>query len=83
VGVSCVIQGVDCDRAITTLCETFHVASSPLKPAVEPYQHPSFSASSIRGVALDLNQACLTLRQIPDRPGKAARVFQLLAEQST
>jgi len=82
VSVSCVIQGVDCDRAITTLCETFHVASSPLKPAAEPCQHPSFSASSIRGVALDLNQACLTLRQIPDRPGKAARVFQLLAEQS-
>ena len=33
----------------------------------------------IRGVALDKNQAKLTLVAVPDRPGVAARIFQVLA----
>jgi aspartate kinase len=33
----------------------------------------------VRGVALDKNQAKLTLVGVPDRPGVAARVFQALA----
>ena len=35
----------------------------------------------VRGVALDLNQARLAIRHIPDRPGMAAELFQLLARQ--
>ena len=33
----------------------------------------------VRGVSIEKNQAKLTLRQIPDRPGNAARIFTALA----
>ena len=36
----------------------------------------------MRGVALDLDQARLAIRHIPDRPGMAAELFQLLAQQN-
>jgi aspartate kinase len=36
----------------------------------------------VRGVALDKNQAKLTLVGVPDRPGVAARIFKGLAEAS-
>ena len=36
----------------------------------------------VRGVALDKNQAKVTLVAVPDRPGVAARVFKTLAEAS-
>ncbi|MEH1847654.1 MAG: aspartate kinase [Nostoc sp.] len=34
------------------------------------------------GVALDLNQARLAIRQLPDRPGMAAKLFGLLAQHN-
>lgn len=37
------------------------------------------TAAPVRGVALDCNQAQLAIRQVPDRPGKAAQIFSLLA----
>jgi aspartate kinase len=36
----------------------------------------------VRGVALDVKQARLAIRHIPDRPGMAAQIFQLLARQN-
>ncbi|HEY9602092.1 MAG TPA: aspartate kinase [Allocoleopsis sp.] len=42
----------------------------------------SASSSPVRGVALDLNQARLAIRYVPDRPGMAAQIFGLLAEQN-
>jgi aspartate kinase len=82
VKVSCVIDIEDCDRAITALCQTFNINSSPLQlpKATESLlpTHPS----PVRGVALDLNQARLAIRYVPDRPGKAARLFGHLAEQN-
>jgi aspartate kinase len=46
----------------------------------------SASASSVhppvRGVALDRNQAKLAMRHVPDRPGMAAQLFQLLASHN-
>ncbi|MDZ8108811.1 MAG: aspartate kinase [Nostoc sp. DedQUE12a] len=36
----------------------------------------------VRGVALDLNQARLAIRQLPDRPGMAAKLFGLLAQHN-
>jgi aspartate kinase len=36
----------------------------------------------VRGVALDKNEAKLTLIGVPDRPGVAARVFSALADQA-
>lgn len=35
----------------------------------------------VRGAALDLKQARLAIRHVPDRPGMAARIFQTLADQ--
>ncbi|NET06198.1 MAG: aspartate kinase [Merismopedia sp. SIO2A8] len=37
---------------------------------------------SVRGVALDLNQARLAIRNVPDHPGMAAQLFGLLAKES-
>ncbi len=80
VKVSCVIDRQDCDRAVATLCETFEVSNSPvdaMKPA-SLYQ----TVTPVRGVALDLNQARVAIRHVPDRPGMAAQIFQILAEQN-
>lgn len=75
VNVSCTIASADCDRAIAVLCDTFEVNSSPARLDLQPQNFPP-----VRGVALDLKQAQLGIRHVPDRPGMAARVFQLLAE---
>jgi aspartate kinase len=40
------------------------------------------SIPPVRGVALDLNQARLAIRQLPDRPGMAAKLFGLLAQHN-
>jgi aspartate kinase len=40
------------------------------------------SIPPVRGVALDLNQARLAIRQVPDRPGMAAKLFGLLAQHN-
>ncbi|MFM2304955.1 MAG: hypothetical protein RLZZ135_2367, partial [Cyanobacteriota bacterium] len=73
--VSCVIPDRDCDRAIAALCQEFKVSTSHTELAPAP---PS-TAPPVRGVALDLNQARLAVRQVPDRPGLAAELFGLLA----
>lgn len=75
VKVSCVVAAADCDRAVAVLCEAFEVPSQPT--ATAPAQLAD--VPPVRGVALDLNQAQLAIRSIPDRPGMAAKVFQLLA----
>ncbi len=73
--VSCVIPNRDCDRAIAALCREFEISTSttelaPTKPA---------TTIPVRGVALDLNQARLAVRYIPDLPGRAAQLFGILA----
>lgn len=81
VKVSCVVEAADCDRALAVLCEAFEVNSSPARIDVD--QPPAQAdAPPVRGVALDRNQARLAIRQIPDRPGMAARLFELLAEHN-
>lgn len=87
VKVSCVIAQEDCDRALAALCKTFDVTSSPLKsPTTDLPLHSSLSSSPahppVRGVALDLNQTRLAIRHIPDRPGMAAHLFQLLSREN-
>ncbi|MBD2041661.1 aspartate kinase [Microcoleus sp. FACHB-672] len=85
VKVSCVIDAEDGDRALAALCETFEVNSSPVR---EQSAHALTAASSlplpppVRGVALDLKQARLAIRHIPDRPGMAAQLFGLLAKRN-
>ncbi len=94
VKVSCVVDATQCDRAVSALCSAFEIEAreqgsrgvrgdegvggdkliilSPSSP-----HHPP-----VRGVALDLNQARLAIRQLPDRPGMAAKLFGLLAQHN-
>jgi aspartate kinase len=74
VNVSCTIPAQDCDLAIAALCRQFEVDSSSSQP---PGLDPNWP--NVRGVALDLKQARLAIRNVPDRPGIAAQIFQRLA----
>ncbi|MEQ8970002.1 MAG: aspartate kinase [Coleofasciculus sp. C1-SOL-03] len=83
VKVSCVIDAADCNRAIAVLCDQFNITSSPARlPNVETLHATSLQSNPVRGVALDQNQARLAIRYVPDRPGMAARIFSILAEQA-
>ncbi|MEQ9232584.1 aspartate kinase [Coleofasciculus sp. E2-BRE-01] len=94
VKVSCVIDAADCNRAIAVLCDQFNIKSSPARlpteltdnslaaSGVETLHATSLHSNPVRGVALDQNQARLAIRYVPDRPGMAARIFSILAEQT-
>lgn len=77
VKVSCVINSEDCDRAVHALCNAFDVTSSPFK-----IENSFVNQPVVRAVALDTNQARLALRNIPNAPGMAAKLFGLLAEKN-
>ncbi|MEB3212369.1 MAG: aspartate kinase [Leptolyngbyaceae bacterium] len=83
VKVSCAIAVEECDRAVKALCEVFEIHSSAIDPAnvdptrvvaSNPHLHPP-----VRGAALDVNQARIAIRHVPDRPGMAALIFRTLA----
>jgi aspartate kinase len=75
VNVSCTIAAEDCDRAIASLCQVFEVDNSVV--ATEPAEA---NLPPVRGVALDVKQAQLGIRHVPDLPGMAAKIFQILAD---
>ncbi|MGA7954013.1 MAG: aspartate kinase [Gloeobacterales cyanobacterium] len=73
--VSCVVAAEDTDRAIQALIEVFGVElSSPVATL------PREGLLTVRGVALDTQQARLAVLSVPDRPGMASRIFQRLAQ---
>lgn len=78
VKVGCVIAEADSDRAVKTLCEAFSLTSSP----VSPHAPQNLSTPPVRGMALDMNQAQIAIRHVPDYPGRAARIFGRLAEEN-
>lgn len=80
VKVSCVVDEKDCDKAVSALCDTFEISTSPRLHDSVPVS-PN-SCPPVRGVALDAKQARLAIRHVPDRPGMAAKVFGLLAENN-
>ena len=82
VQVSCVIDAQDCDQAIATLCETFEINTSPFQLARTKNKSLPSHLPPVRGVALDLNQARLAMRHVTDRPGMAAQLFGLLADEN-
>ncbi len=83
VKVSCVIRATDCDRAIATLCQTFEINQSPIGQSSNSFIPPKAGITPpVRGVALDLKQARLAIRFVPDRPGMAAQIFNLLAQHN-
>jgi aspartate kinase len=77
VKVSCVIAATDAERAIARLCSTFEIE---LATVLRNPRGALNSAPAVRGVALDRDQARLAIRNVPDVPGMAARIFQLLAD---
>ncbi|MHC5733949.1 aspartate kinase [Nostoc sp.] len=94
VKVSCVVDAAQCDRAVNALRTAFEIEAGeqgsrgagespcidsplPLRPSA-----PLPNCPPVRGVALDLNQARLAIRQLPDRPGMAAKLFGLLAQHN-
>jgi aspartate kinase len=84
VQVSCAVAEADCDRAIRALCEAFEVTSSAAKSDQSDLrsQKGKHDLPPVRGAALDLKQARLAIRHVPDRPGMAARIFSLLANRN-
>jgi aspartate kinase len=81
VKVSCVIEQADCDTAIAALCAAFDITQSDFRSLPAASTSPATQAP-ICGVALDVKQARLAIRHVPDRPGMAAKIFQLLANQN-
>ncbi|MEM6839956.1 MAG: aspartate kinase [Cyanobacteria bacterium P01_C01_bin.120] len=79
VKVSCTVNIDECDRAINALCKVFQVTRSPLNP---PLLDPivSEAAPEVCGAVLDIKQAQVAIRHVPDQPGMAARIFALLAD---
>lgn len=77
--VSCTIAAGDCDRAIQILCQTFEVESSPVPLKLLETEQ---AAPPVRGVALDLKQARIAIRDIPDSPGMASKFVQALADHN-
>jgi aspartate kinase len=83
VKVSCVIDAEGCDRALAALCDAFEIDSSPVRlPLLVDNSPLSVQVPTVRGVALDLNQARLAILHVPDRPGMAAKIFGLLAKDN-
>jgi len=76
VKVSCVIDAKDCSSAVAALKTAFEIEAYPPTPPLTPVPTP------VRGVALDMNQARLAIRQVPDHPGMAAQLFGLLAQHN-
>ncbi|MHC5597530.1 MAG: aspartate kinase [Nostoc sp.] len=86
VKVSCVVDAAQCDRAVIALRTAFEIEAAnrgelltPNSSLLTPNSSPT---PPVRGVALDLNQARLAIRQLPDRPGMAAKLFGLLAQHN-
>jgi aspartate kinase len=70
------------DPEVRTL-HTQHPAPST-QHAFKPQSNLNQNSASppVRGVALDLKQARLAIRHVPDYPGMAAKIFNLLAAQN-
>ncbi|WP_028953300.1 aspartate kinase [Synechococcus sp. CC9616] len=79
VKVSCVIASNAGRNALQAVQEAFDVTDNQvqLNPAVEGEGEPE-----VRGVALDRDQAQLSVSHVPDRPGTAAALCSALADAS-
>ena len=77
VKVSCVIDSASGRKALQAVRDAFDVTDSQvrLNPTVEGEGEPE-----VRGVALDRDQAQLSVSHVPDRPGTAAALCPALAD---
>ena len=78
VKVSCVIDAASGPKALQAVQQAFDVADAHVQvnPELSCADEPE-----VRGVALDRDQAQLTVRHVPNRPGTAAALCSSLAER--
>jgi len=77
VKVSCLVAGDQGAKALRAAAEAFELSESQLR---HNPQSCMISDPAVRGVALDLGQAQVAVRRVPDRPGTAAAVCRTLAD---
>ncbi len=77
VKVSCVIDSTIGSKALRAVSETFELNDTQIKinPTIMGSGEPE-----VRGVAMDKDQAQLSVRQVPDKPGTASALCSALAE---
>jgi len=75
--VSCVIDANLCEKAISVLCNAFNITSSPVKFKKDI---DIKSRTLAKGVALDLDLVCFSIRQFNTRPDITAEIFATLAQ---
>jgi aspartate kinase len=77
VKVSCLVSGQQGGKALRAAAEAFELSDNQLRHNPEPCH---LDDPAVRGVALDLGQAQVAVRRVPDRPGTAAAVCRALAD---
>jgi aspartate kinase len=77
VKVSCLVAGRQGAKALRAAAEAFELSEAQLRHNPEPCH---LGDPAVRGVALDLGQAQVAVRRVPDRPGTAAAVCRALAD---
>lgn len=77
VKVSCLVAGEQSQRALRAAAEAFELHEGQLQHNPELCR---LEAPPVRGVALDRDQAQVSVRRVPDRPGTAAAVCRALAD---
>jgi aspartate kinase len=77
VKVSCVVDGRQGRKALRAAAMAFELGDHQLREGPQPVDP---EAPAVRGVALDLNQALITVKGVPDLPGSAAILCRALAD---
>jgi aspartate kinase len=77
VKVSCLIHGDQGEKALRTAAQAFELDDHQLRHNPAP---GGAGEPEVRGVALDNDQAQLTVTNVPDRPGSAAALCRALAD---
>jgi aspartate kinase len=77
VKVSCLVAGHQGNKALQAAASCFELGEQQLRLNPSP---AGAGEPEVRGVALDLDQAQVAVRRIPDRPGTAAAVCRALAD---
>ena len=77
VKVSCLVAGHQGSKALRAAAEMFELGEQQLQTNPTACQ---LGDPAVRGVALDRDQAQVSVRRLPDRPGTAAAVCRALAD---
>ncbi|MFN7899705.1 MAG: aspartate kinase [Synechococcaceae cyanobacterium] len=77
VKVSCLIEAGQGAKALRATAAAFELTEQQLRQAPLPC---AVDAPPVRGVALDRDQAQVSVRRVPDRPGSAAAICRALAD---